>query len=208
MVNTINSNLMLSSSQQNQSNTGSSSLGKDDFLKILMTQLQNQDPTNPMDDSQFISQMATFSSLEQLTNMNTQLGDLLQQNQIMGYSQLVGKEISWTKPADSNDPSSAGPLQGTGKITGIEMKDGSAQITLDDGTTIDPTDISTVNNNNSDNSLIQASYLIGKKVTWSDGNGGDYSAIVQNVSSKSGNIQLTLDNNQTIDTDQITQIEQ
>jgi flagellar basal-body rod modification protein FlgD len=207
MTNTIDPSLLLSSSQQSQSKSSGSTLGKDDFLKILMTQLQNQDPTNPLQSQDFIAQMATFSSLEQLTNMNTQLGNFLQQNQLMGYSQLVGKEVSWTKSADSTNSSSTGPLQGTGKITGIEMKDGSTQFTLDDGTTIDSSNISGVSNNNPDSSLIQASYLIGKKITWSNGTEA-YTGIVQNVSSKNGNIQLTLDNNQTVNTDQITQIEQ
>lgn len=51
-------------------------LGKDDFMKLLLVQLQNQDPQNPMDDREFASQLAQFSSLEQMNNMNTSLTDL------------------------------------------------------------------------------------------------------------------------------------
>jgi len=48
-------------------------LGQDAFLKLLVTQLQHQDPSKPMDDSQFITQLATFSSLEQLSNIASQV---------------------------------------------------------------------------------------------------------------------------------------
>lgn len=51
-------------------------LDKDDFLKILVTQLQHQDPTNPMQDREFIAQMAQFSSLEQITNMSKSFSKL------------------------------------------------------------------------------------------------------------------------------------
>jgi hypothetical protein len=52
-------------------------LGKDDFLKLFTTQLRYQDPLNPMDSTEFTSQLAQFSSLEQLTNINEQMSNLV-----------------------------------------------------------------------------------------------------------------------------------
>lgn len=65
----------------------SNSLGQDAFLKLLVTQLQHQDPTQPQDDSQFIQQLATFSSLEKLTSIDSSLqtiGQLLVDNLASG----------------------------------------------------------------------------------------------------------------------------
>src|SRR5574344_2959519 len=56
--------------------TASQQLGKDDFLKILITQLSNQDPSSPMENTEFVAQMAQFSSLEQMTNMSTEFAKL------------------------------------------------------------------------------------------------------------------------------------
>ena len=55
------------------SNSSTKDLGKTEFLKLLVTQLQNQDPMNPVDNQQFIAQLATFSSLEQLMSVNRDL---------------------------------------------------------------------------------------------------------------------------------------
>lgn len=76
--------------------TGNSTLGKDQFLKILITQLQNQDPMQPMEDKEFIAQMAQFTSVEQLMNISTQITAM---NQSLGsVSGLIGKDITWTDP--------------------------------------------------------------------------------------------------------------
>lgn len=85
-------------SNQPKDRVPSNELGKDEFMKILMTQLQHQDPLSPMDDREFISQMATFSSLEQMMNMTSSI-DMLVQSQLVSpviqYSHMIGKEVSY-----------------------------------------------------------------------------------------------------------------
>jgi flagellar basal-body rod modification protein FlgD len=71
----------------------SDTLDRNDFLKILITQLTHQDPTEPMKDREFIAQMAQFSTLEQITNMSQDFGKLagiLSKSQALG---LLGKTV-------------------------------------------------------------------------------------------------------------------
>ncbi len=87
MVNSLNAVLKTEGVKQN-------SLGRDDFLKILITQLSYQDPTAPMEDKEFISQMAQFSSLEQMTNMSqefSKLSGFLNRNSAIG---LIGRNVT------------------------------------------------------------------------------------------------------------------
>lgn len=78
------------------STLGSSSMGKDQFLQLLVTQLQNQDPTQPMQNTEFVAQLAQFSSLEQLQNVNSNLTTGILLNQSVNNSlstSLIGKTI-------------------------------------------------------------------------------------------------------------------
>lgn len=77
------------------------SLGKDDFLKLLTTELKNQDPMSPMDNKDFIAQMASFSSLEQMNNVATSVNDLhdtfaslTQQSLVSQGAALIGKQVT------------------------------------------------------------------------------------------------------------------
>jgi flagellar basal-body rod modification protein FlgD len=213
MTNTINSSYLLSNYQNEQRKTGSSTLGKDDFLKILMTQLQNQDPLNPMQDKDFVAQMATFSSLEQMTNMNStiqKLVDQQQQNQLVTYNQFVGKEVTWHKLSQTDDSDSVPVVeQGTGKVTSIQFKDNSVTFILEDGTVLQPANISQVNDTANENLVLQASMLIGKKVTYLNDKKEELSAIVNAVSFKNGKtlFQLNDEEKTNLDSKEIIKIE-
>lgn len=84
--------------QQASASTSKSTLGKDDFLKLLTAQLSNQDPLQPVDNQAFIAQLAQFSSLEQLQGVTSRLDSLLlaatSSNQL-GAASLVGKDVSF-----------------------------------------------------------------------------------------------------------------
>ena len=89
--------------------TASQQLGKDDFLKLLITQLSNQDPTNPMEDTQFIAQMAQFSSFEQMTNMNESFNKMA----AMINSSQAAATIGRTVDIDVGDTTARGVVEAT-----------------------------------------------------------------------------------------------
>jgi flagellar basal-body rod modification protein FlgD len=110
-------------------------LGKDDFLKLMVAQMKNQDPMNPSDDKDNIAQMAQFSSLEQITNLATatqKLADSMQMTQTLG---LIGHTVSY-KAADGTLTS--------GQVTSVDVAGGAPSLTVGDNTDVDPSVVTQV----------------------------------------------------------------
>lgn len=95
-------------------------LGQDDFLKLLAAQMQNQNPLDPMNDKEFIAQMAQFSALEQLQNMSASLN----MGQAIG---MVGKIVHAV--VETGD----GQLQETsGVVSGVKVSNGQVLVSVGD----------------------------------------------------------------------------
>ncbi|MDQ0430675.1 flagellar basal-body rod modification protein FlgD [Planomicrobium stackebrandtii] len=81
-------------------------LGQDAFLKILVTQMKHQDPMEPLKDTEFIGQMAQFTSLEQLTNLNktmTQFVSNQGSSSLADYAHLIGTSVKWESETGSGE---------------------------------------------------------------------------------------------------------
>jgi flagellar basal-body rod modification protein FlgD len=118
--------------------TTKNSLGKDDFLKLLVAQMKNQDPMNPTDSTASIAQLAQFSSLEQMTNIATAMNTLSQsmtnfsqQSSLTQGAAMIGK---WVSGVDTDGTT---PMEGT--VEAVKWLDGNPklQIRKADGTLAD-----------------------------------------------------------------------
>src|SRR4051812_24707229 len=69
-------------------------LGQDDFLRLLVTKMSSQDPMNPQADTDFIAQMAQFSSLEQSKSMSADIATLKAQQQVLTANGLIGRNVT------------------------------------------------------------------------------------------------------------------
>ena len=89
-------------------------LGKDDFLKLFVTQLKYQDPMSPTDDSQFVAQMAQFSMVEGINNVESTLGSL----QGVG---MIGKQITYTADDGSTKTGTATSIALSGSTYTVQV---------------------------------------------------------------------------------------
>ncbi|BCS80466.1 flagellar hook capping FlgD N-terminal domain-containing protein [Anaerocellum diazotrophicum] len=92
----VSNNTNISNSTQGSTaSSGKNILGKQEFLNLLVTQLRYQDPLKPMEDKEFVAQLAQFSALEQMQNLNESFEFLKAQS-------MIGRYIVATNPADTS----------------------------------------------------------------------------------------------------------
>ena len=116
-----------SSTTGSSSTTSSNSVDYNTFLQLLIAEMKNQDPTNPMDTSQYMSQFAQLSTVEQATLTNSKLDSLLSSQALTQADGLIGRNVSFT------DTTGAAV---TGKIASVSINSDGSVATLEDGTKV------------------------------------------------------------------------
>jgi flagellar basal-body rod modification protein FlgD len=91
-------------------------VGQDQFLQLLIAQLQNQDPLEPVDNQAFIQQLATLNSVQGLQDLNASFGQMLKLQQLTQGADLIGRTIEYT-PTGSDTPT-------TGVVRSVEAQNG------------------------------------------------------------------------------------
>jgi flagellar basal-body rod modification protein FlgD len=130
-----------SSTGSSNSSSGSSAsnpynLTPENFIQLMVTQLQNQDPTQPTSDSDLLSQMSEIGQLESSTQLQTTMTSVTLQTQVGSASALIGKNVSGV---DSNNNTNSGT------VTSVSVAGGSVSLNLDNGDTMPLTGLATIN---------------------------------------------------------------
>jgi len=108
-----------------------------DYLKLLVSQMRNQDPMNPLDNNQMASQLAQLSQLQQIEIMNGTFQQVLASQQMTQATSLLGKTVTFTAEGDASVRS--------GKVARVDMVSGAIRLHVGD-TDVDPADIQSVTN--------------------------------------------------------------
>ncbi|MCU0703219.1 MAG: flagellar hook capping protein [Fimbriiglobus sp.] len=96
-------------------------VARDQFLQLLVAQLQNQDPLNPVSDTEFISQLSQLSQLESLQNLDANFSQVLRLQQLTSGTSLVGKTVTFTDEQGSTQ---------TGTVSAVAVNNGNFELTI------------------------------------------------------------------------------
>ena len=107
-----------------QSKVGTTELGQDAFLRLLIEQMKNQDPLNPMDNSQMLAQNAQFTQITELQKLNSTMSTMNSMNQAVS---LIGKEVTLVDPNDTTKTIS-------GEVVEVRSNGSESYIVLDSNT--------------------------------------------------------------------------
>jgi flagellar basal-body rod modification protein FlgD len=173
-----------SKSSASTRNTGE--LGKDDFLKLLITQVQNQDPLNPASDTDFIAQMAQFSALEQMQNLNRSF------SYTAGFA-MMGKYVSGEITDESGDIKFV-----SGKVESVRVLNGQVHVVVgDDDVPIDKITYVSDEKIGSGEDVTDFSAIIGllakARLIDSSGKGSTIEGIISSVIKETGGVYAMLD---------------
>lgn len=115
---------VMNTTPTNQTGTSQASVDYNTFLKLLVAQLKNQDPTEPMDSTQYMAQLATFSQVEQSVAMNKKLDSLLVASSLQQIDGIIGRTLTTADESIS------------GKVKSVWIYDEGAVAELEDGTRV------------------------------------------------------------------------
>jgi flagellar basal-body rod modification protein FlgD len=108
-------------STSSTSSASGGQFGTDTFLKLLVAQLQYQDPMNPQDGTQFLTQTAQFTEVEKLNDIDTQVTSALNANQLIAASTMIGHQVTY-KDSNGNDQS--------GVVASVKVTSSGPQLTI------------------------------------------------------------------------------
>jgi flagellar basal-body rod modification protein FlgD len=125
LINTGTSPSTVANASQANPKAGTTTLGATDFLQLLTTQLANQDPLNPVDDTQSIAQLAQFSSLQATTTLSSNFSAFESNFAVSQASGLLGETVSVATTDASGNSSTQ-----TGTVNSIQVVNGAPQFTM------------------------------------------------------------------------------
>jgi flagellar basal-body rod modification protein FlgD len=114
--------------------TNSTASDKDMFLKLLLAQMKYQDPMNPTDSTQYLSQMAQFTTVEKLGDMVDNTNSMLTTSQMQSALGMIGATVEY----------GVGDDKGSGLVSGITVVDGTPQLLVNGSTKVPLTDLTSV----------------------------------------------------------------